>query len=103
MDNNQLLIIVFTIVLVLVLLLIGYILGKISPNYGVIQDTKSVKGFFSDNSSQTKSAAPSIDSSKVVIDIKTEGMEKKYDSLGETTQSTENISNSINKLKNMKR
>jgi hypothetical protein len=30
-------------------------------------------------------------------------MEKKYESLGEIKKSEENISNSINKLKNMKR
>lgn len=45
----------------------------------------------------------SIDSKTFVTDIKTEGMEKKYDSLGDIERSEENISSSINKLKNMKR
>jgi cytochrome c biogenesis protein ResB len=45
----------------------------------------------------------SIDSKTFVTDIKTEGMEKKYDSLGDIERSEENISSSINKLKNIKR
>ena len=44
----------------------------------------------------------SIDNTKVVVDIKTEGLEKKYDSLGDVKNTQENISGSINKLKNMK-
>lgn len=44
-----------------------------------------------------------IDSSKVVVDIKTDRLEKKYENLGEVKQSEEKITNSVNKLKNMKR
>lgn len=44
-----------------------------------------------------------IDESKYVTDIKTSGMEKKYENLGETKVSEENIESSINKLKNIKR
>lgn len=45
----------------------------------------------------------SIDDKKFVVDIKTDGLEKKYNSLGEVKQTQENISNSVNKLKNLKR
>jgi hypothetical protein len=43
-----------------------------------------------------------IDDAKVVLDINTKNLTKKFDSLGETKTSSENISSSINKLKNMK-
>lgn len=61
--------------------------------------------FFKDNSLQ-KTAAPSkieIDSTKFVVDINTDSLQKKFDSLGETKQSEENIRSSVNKLKNMKK
>lgn len=46
--------------------------------------------------------ALSIDERKVVTKISTDNLEKKYDNIGETKQSQENISSAINKLKNMK-
>lgn len=44
----------------------------------------------------------SIDSKTFVTDIKTEGMEKKFTNMTETTNTSVNISNSVNKLKNLK-
>lgn len=44
-----------------------------------------------------------IDEKKIVIDIKTGGMEKKYESLGKLTKTDEDISNSVNKLKNLRK
>lgn len=44
-----------------------------------------------------------IDEKKFVVDIKTAGMEKKYDSLGKLTKTNEDISNSVNKLKNLRK
>jgi hypothetical protein len=43
-----------------------------------------------------------IDERTVVMDIKTDSLEKKYQELGDITKSEENIAKSINKLKNMK-
>lgn len=43
-----------------------------------------------------------IDEKKMVVNIDTKGLEKKYDSLGEVSQSDNNINDSINKLKNLK-
>lgn len=43
-----------------------------------------------------------IDDTKFVTDITTEGLEKKYTDLGETKNTTENVSSSVNKLKSMK-
>jgi hypothetical protein len=84
------------------LFLIGYFIGKLS-NTGVsntVVNTKPVS-FFDDIKKDKKTV--SIDDTKYVVDIQTSGMEKKYESLGDIKKSEENISNSINKLKNMKR
>lgn len=43
-----------------------------------------------------------IDETKVVVAIKTDNMEKKYENLGDVKKSEENITGSINKLKNLK-
>lgn len=84
------------------LFLIGYFIGKQS-NTGVFNSVVNTKpaSFFDDVKKDKKTV--SIDDTKYVVDIQTSGMEKKYDSLGDIKKSEENISNSINKLKNMKR
>jgi hypothetical protein len=44
-----------------------------------------------------------IEDTKFVIGIDTSNIEKKFSSLGDVTKTDENISNSINKLKNLKK
>ena len=44
-----------------------------------------------------------IDDTKFVTEIDTGSMEKKFDSLGETKVSEDNLDQSVNKLKNLKR
>lgn len=84
------------------LFLIGYFIGK-QNSTGVSNTISNIKptSFFNEEPKSTKSLA--IDDTKYLVDIKTSGMEKKYESLGDIKKSEENISNSINKLKNMKR
>jgi hypothetical protein len=84
------------------LFLIGYFIGKQS-NAGVFNSVLNTKpaSFFDDVKKDKKTV--NIDDTKYVVDIQTSGMEKKYDFLGDIKKSEENISNSINKLKNMKR
>lgn len=86
------------------LFFIGYFIGKQS-NTGVsnivVSSSKPVSFF--DNNATEKPKAITIDDSKFVTDIKTDNLEKKYTQLGEIKQSEENITGSINKLKNMKR
>ena len=84
------------------LFLIGYFMGK-QLNTGVSNTVINTKpaSFFDDIKKDKKTV--SIDDTKYVVDIKTSGMEKKYDSLGDIKKSEENISDSINKLKNMKK
>jgi hypothetical protein len=87
----------------IVFFLFGYIIGQLKNQNGVYYtQEKNVSFFDKQKIDQKESKKIDIDSSKVVIDIKTDNLEKKYDSLGDTKQSQEQISTAINKLKNMR-
>lgn len=105
MENFVVLYVFLSSVLILISFGIGYILGRMSSNNGVIEyGSSKPKSFFDkqkENSQEVRRPLE-IDNSKFVTDIKTDGMERKYESLGETKVSGENISSSISKLKNMK-
>lgn len=81
--------------------LLGYLYGKMTPNIGVFNSEQKPQSFFKDNSNKIKKNI-SIDEKTFVTKIKTDNLEKKYETLGETKTSEDNISNSVNKLKNMK-
>jgi hypothetical protein len=103
---NTLTIIFFSITLLAIgvcLFLIGYFLGKQST-CGVYNPVSLNKpsSFFDNNKEETKKKIV-IDNAKFVTEIKTDNLEKKYENLGEVKNSVEDISSSINKLKNMKR
>lgn len=98
--NNEIIIICIFIFCIILSGVIGYILGKINSISGVynIQSKQSIrKQAIIEAVSQV-----SIDDKKFVTDIKTDDFEKKYDNLGDTKKSKENIENSVNKLRNMK-
>lgn len=80
-------------------MLIGYLLARLNHS-GVINDR--TQSFFT-KLKDDKIVNIAIDDKKFVTDIKTDGLVKKYDSLGDVKQTTENIDNSVNKLKNLKR
>jgi hypothetical protein len=84
------------------LFLIGYFIGKQSAN-GVYNTAINKPNNFFDNIKKANKNNLEINDTKFVTEIKTDGMEKKYEALGETKQSTENITESISKLKNLKR
>jgi hypothetical protein len=99
-DNNAILIVVI-IILITNSFFIGYLLGRSVGPKGVCNNTKS---FFKQEHEKLNTNNPIvIDDKKFVVDIKTDGLEKKYDSLGDIKKSEENISNSVSKLKNLKR
>lgn len=81
--------------------LFGYIYGKYTNqvSHGVynIVKTKSIDNI-KPNVEHIK-----INEGKVVVDINTDNLAKKYESLGDIKESTEDISTSINKLKNLKK
>ena len=99
--NNYILITLLVIININSIIL-GYLFGRYSVSNGVSHNKP--QSFFSKNEeNKTRLSDLTIDDKKVVVDIKTDGLEKKYDSLGEIKQTEENISNSINKLENLKR
>jgi hypothetical protein len=81
---------------------IGLILGRIWSGSSVYQGIEKPKSFLQKSNEVSKDKV-SIDDKKVVLNIKTDGMEKKYENLGEVKQSSENISSSVDKLKQMKK
>ena len=83
------------------LFLIGYFLGK-QINSGVSYRVENKPISFFDNKINKPNKIV-IDDKTHVAEINTDNLEKKYDSLGDIKKSDENISSSINKLKNMKR
>lgn len=94
---------IFVIVLVLlniVFLCIGYLLGKTTLKN---LDTVSSNILSSkENRSIVSKNRIEIDDTKVVTKINIDNLEKKYGELAETKNTSENISSSVNKLKNMK-
>lgn len=94
---NDNIILLLIIVVCLLSFGIGYILGIIYGHKGVLPI-----GVKSDKSTVLSKQIVAIDDTKFVTDIKTDNLEKKYTSLGDKTSTQDNISGSVNKLKNMK-
>lgn len=85
----------------IIVFILGYLLGKLSSS-GVTNNKP--QSFFSKlKDEKIVNSVISIDDKKFVTDIKTDGLERKYDSLGDIKKTEDNISNSVNKLKNLKR
>ena len=81
----------------------GYSIGRLNSSQAIVE-SQPISFFNKSKSDNDKMINKiTIDESKYVTDIKTSGMEKKYENLGETKVSEENIESSINKLKNIKR
>jgi len=99
--SNDAIIVSILIIINLICGFIGYFIG-IFTSRGVYNSPQS---FFKQQKDRPEKIISnlSIDDKKFVVDIKTDGMERKYDNLGDVKQTTENISNSVNKLKNLKR
>lgn len=78
----------------------GYWFGK--QRAGLISDQPTLCSIKKNRQDTYNKSQISIDDTKFVTDINTNNLEKKYDKLGESTQTSDNISNSVNKLKSMK-
>jgi len=84
--------------------LMGYMVGCLkSIQNGASQNETRPQSFFDRNRQEQQQGGIAIDERKIVTDIKTDGMQKKYEEFGETKTSNEDISGSVNKLKGMKR
>lgn len=99
MDNSSILINILLYINILSLI-IGYILAKLLMGSQSNQDNYTNK---KNNNQIVKSNTITIDEKKIVTDIHTANLEKKYESLGSITQTENDINNSINKLKNIKK
>jgi len=100
--KHELLLDIVLLVLNLFSFAFGLILGRLWSSSSVCINTEKPKSFLQKNNESNKEKI-SIDDKKIVLDIKTSGMEKKYENLGEVKQSSENISSSVDKLKHLKK
>ena len=75
--------------------LFSYILNKNSLSTNTIFGKQS-------NTNKIIKNTIDIDSKKIVTNIRTDNLEKKYENIAESSTSNENISSSISKLKNIK-
>ena len=87
----------------MVFFFLGYSIGRLNSSQTNVE-SQPISFFNKSKSDSDKMINKiTINESKYVTDIETSGMEKKYETLGETKISQENIESSINKLKNIKR
>jgi hypothetical protein len=88
----------------LIVLLIGYLIGaNIARNSSDIGVNNTRPKSFKQKNLAHDAPRISIDDTKYVTDINVSGLEKKYESLGETVKSEESITTAVDKLKNLKR
>lgn len=90
------------ITLNIIIFILGYLLGK---HTRPIEHNNPVS-FLSKNKNIKEASQKvdiDIDERKIVTKINTDNLEKKYDSLAQTQVSQNDIGESINKLKNLKR
>ena len=94
---------IILILLNVVFFFLGYSIGRLNSSQTNVESQPI--SFFNKSKSDSDKMIDkiTINESKYVTDIETSGMEKKYETLGETKISQENIESSINKLKNIKR
>jgi hypothetical protein len=83
--------------------LLGYLIGKLNSQQNFGTPSQSFFKKQKDVDNQARPNTISIEDQKIVTKITTDGMEKKYGSLGETKKSDENISSAVDKLKGLKK
>lgn len=84
-------------------LLVGFLFGQRFHKNSIEEKPVS---FFKQQKEHAKTIDKStidIDSTKHVVKIKTDDLEKKYEDMGNKQTTSENITGSINKLKNLKK
>ncbi len=100
MTTNDLLYLILLLLIIVsyfAIFAMGFFICKMMSGAGVLSDRSSY-----DNKSKNNNKKLSIDDRKVVLGVSTEGLDKKYEKLGDTKQSDDNISSSVNKLKSLK-
>lgn len=92
-------IIYLLVVLNIILVCLGYLLGRLHTGNTEYINTPSNKKH---NPTTPSKTSIQINEEKFVTDIRTDNIEKKFETLGDTKMSQDNISQSVNKLKNLK-
>ena len=85
---------------------VGYAIGSLDNIRRALKGSEStsfVSGVTREQKQQAKKKVVSIDESKYVTDISTDGMESKGGSLGEVSQTSDNISSAASKLAQLKK
>ena len=98
--NNDIIIKCILLILNVICFIVGYLYGRTGSVVVGSTINQQPKSFFDKEKVNSKIE---IDDKKYVGNIKTDGIEKKYISLGETTTSDDNIVSSVDKLKNLKK
>lgn len=94
----------YIVIINIIIFVIGYFFGK--NNYISNNNTYKTHNsnlFKKSGTQQSIATKIDINESKVVTKIKTDNLDKKFNTLGEITKSSEDIVSSINKLKNLKK
>ena len=89
--------------LIVLFFLVGYILGRLirfQKSMGTIQPSEKVNLF--DRKWRKAPKKINIDETKFVTDVKTDSIEKDFDSLGEKIVSQDDIDSSVSKLSQLK-
>lgn len=90
----------------IIFLIIGYILGQNLNTISLKTENTKIDSFFNKQSKKNKQVQNDkidIDSSTHVVKINTDNLQKGYSEMGQKQTTEEDISSSINKLKNLKK
>lgn len=98
MDNLYFYLIIILVLFNIVFFYIGQLFGSLKN----INDHKTNSSFISKSKKEIGKTETIIDETKYIPKIVTNDIEIKYDSLGDSKTTSENINTSINKLKSMK-
>jgi formate dehydrogenase assembly factor FdhD len=80
---------------------IGFVIGYLINSQGISRPSE-IFNTKQQSKNDINKKSIEIDTTKVVLDIKTDNLEKKYNNIAESQITQTNIGSSINKLKNLK-
>jgi len=85
--------------------ILGFILARNIKNSNSTGDNTTIfsKNYTMKQNNAEQAQKIKIEDTKFVVGVDTSNIEKKYESLGDVTTSQDNITNSIDKLKNLKK
>lgn len=101
MDYYLVLIILIIISSHLIIMTIGILFGYLVAKLNSQEKTQTPSDFFKQKHKNTKNTID-MDETKVVLNISTDGIEKKFDNIADEVATHNDTISSINKLKQMK-